>query len=424
MGAVPREEADPVWSEAMIRFPKAMGVEAVAQKPVRFTREIAGLSESEVQTIWAFHQGVRGYRPTPLRKLDTLAGRLGVAGLYVKDESFRFGLNAFKVLGGLYATARVICRELGLEIADTPFSALLKPEVRGKVRGMTLITATDGNHGNGIAWSASQLGCQSVVYMPKGSSGHRVQAIRRNGAQVTVTDLPYDGTVRLAAKTAAKNGWLLVQDTAWDGYTEIPAWITQGYTTMAAEALQQMVPFGESAPTHIFLQAGVGSMAAAIAGYFFNRFQDSRPQMAIVEPDTMACFYRSVCRGDGKPHAVEEASETIMAGLNCGQPSVAAWPVLRDIPSHFIACEDFVSARGMRFLGHPLGSDPQIVAGESGAVGAGLLTLLMEKPELAPLRDSMGLCAGSVILLFNTEGNTDPAMYDKIVFDGYCPSPG
>ncbi len=380
------------------------------------------LGEEAVGHIRRFHETVPGYRATPLIRLDALADRLGVKRIYVKDESKRFGLNAFKGLGGIYAVTRVLCRELGFDMKKATFDDLRAPEIRDRIKDTVFITATDGNHGRGVAWAASQYGCKSHIYMTKGTAQSRVDAIKAAGAEeVVVTDMNYDDTVRLAAKLADENGWKLTQDTAWEGYEEIPEWITQGYTTMGAEILDQLRMDGISKPSHLFLQAGVGSYAGSILGYFANRFGGQPPVTTIVEPVNVACIFESALAGDGKPHPVPGIQQTIMAGLNCGEPCLTTWSILRDFSSFYAACPDFVTAKGMRTLAVPLGSDSKIVSGESGAVGLGLLALLMEREDLSEIRRLEGLDQDSVVLLISTEGDTDPDGYYDVVYNGKYP---
>lgn len=379
------------------------------------------LEAAAVDHIRKFHETVPGYQATPLVRLDGLAVTLGVKRIYVKDESKRFGLNAFKGLGGVYAVTRVLCRELGLDIKKVSFADLQTREIKEKIKDIVFITATDGNHGRGVAWAANQYGCKSYIYMTKGTAQSRVDAIKAVGAEdVIVTDMNYDDTVRLAARLAEENGWKLTQDTAWEGYEEIPEWITQGYTTMGAEILDQLRLDGVTKPTHLFLQAGVGSYAGSILGYFANRFDGQPPVTTIVEPVNVACVFESALAGDGKPHAVTGIQETIMAGLNCGEPCLTTWGILRDLSAFYAACPDFVTAKGMRTLACPLNGDPKIVSGESGAVGIGLLALLMEREDMEKARRVMGFDENSVVLLISTEGDTDPVDYYKVVYNGKC----
>ena len=209
------------------------------------------------------------------------------------------------------------------------------------------------------------MGHKSVVYMPKGSTKERLENIRAAGAAADILELNYDDAVRFAQEQAQANGWIFVQDTAWDGYEEIPAWIMQGYTTMAFEAYQQLAASGAGNPTHIFLQAGVGSMAAAMAGFFAQTYGDVSPKSVIVEPNKADCLFRTARANDGKLHFVTEDMNTIMAGLACGEPSTIAWDVLQSYADAFISCPDFISAKGMRILANPVASDKEVISGES-----------------------------------------------------------
>jgi diaminopropionate ammonia-lyase len=375
------------------------------------------LSPERTANVRAVHAALPEYRPTPLVRLDALAQRLGVGGVYVKDESQRFGLKAFKGLGGLYALFRVVCDELGLDPQETAFADLQLPGLKEKVERLVFVTATDGNHGRGVAWAAAKLGCQAYVYMPRGSSERRAAAIRAAGrAEVTITEWCYDDTVRYAAKMAETYDWLLVQDTSWPGYETIPGYIIQGYTTMADEAACQLAAAGVT-PTHVFLQAGVGAMSGGVLGYLRSRYTQSAPIVSIVEPAEVACIFQAALEHDGAPHAATGNGKTIMAGLNCGEPCTITWPILRDQADHYFACPDFVSAHGMRVL-----AENGVVSGESGAVTAGLLALL-DRPELADMKRALGLDENSVVLLFSTEGDTDEIAYRSIVEDGRYPVP-
>lgn len=391
---------------------------AVSSRPVPSFLRKTGLGQVHV-----FHGGVPSYEITPLVELQALSTQLGVKSILVKDESKRFGLNAFKGLGGSYAVYRVICDKLGLAPESTTFQALQTPDRKKAIADMVFSTATDGNHGKGVAWAAGMLGCKAIIYMPAGSSEIRAQAIRDAGqARVTITDMSYDDTVRMAAREARENGWSLVQDTSWKGYETIPAWIVQGYTTLAAEAMQQMKEL-KTRPTHVFLQAGVGAMAGGIMGYLADGYANQRPIFSVVEPDTVACVYASAQAQDGEPHAVCEPGPTIMAGLNCGEPCTLTWPILRDFSNYYFTCPDFVSAEGMRMLSNPAGKDQPIISGESGAVTFGLVLQLLMNQNLRDIRTHMKLDQNAVILLINTEGDTDPIHYKEIVEKGAYPSP-
>lgn len=380
------------------------------------------LGRSEVAKVRDFHQTFEAYSVTPLRNLSRLACYLGVSGIYVKDESYRFGLNAFKVLGGAYAIGKYLADRLGMKIENLSFDFLKSKEMKERLGEITFISATDGNHGRGIAWAAQQLGQKAVIYMPKGSSLIRLHHITSTGAEGYITDMNYDECVRLCAEKAKENGWIVVQDTAWEGYQEIPTWIMQGYATMALEAMDQLKEWGIDKPTHIFLQAGVGSYAAAIQGLFSSIYGEERPYTAVVEPEKASCLYLSALADDGNPRHVTGQMDTIMAGLACGEPNPIAWNILKDCADMFISCPDYVAAKGMRILGNPLGDDARIISGESGAVTTGILSFLMTDHRLEEAKKLLRLDRDSKILLINTEGDTDPDNYRRIVWDGYFPS--
>lgn len=373
-------------------------------------------SEETCKTVRRFHNSMDAYEPTPLVSLDNLADELGVAKIIVKDESHRFGLNAFKALGASYGMARLLVEKLGHATETITDGYLTSPDVKEKIRETVFVSATDGNHGRAVAWCATRLECKSVIYLPKGAAPFRVEAIQKEGAEAHVTDLNYDDTVRLATQKAHENGWTLMQDTAMPGYEQIPAWIMQGYTTMVAEALEQIAQMGGPMPTHVFLQAGVGSMSGAVLGYLVEKFTGEHPASVIIEPENAACMYKSILAGDGRPHRVGGDLETIMAGLACGEPNPMGWEILRDYADFFMSCPDYVTADGMRRLADPIEADVKIVSGESGAVGIGLLESLMGPSVLKDLQRAVGLDNNSVVLVFSTEGDTDPEGYRKIVY--------
>ncbi|TWH52047.1 diaminopropionate ammonia-lyase [Sporomusa sp. KB1] len=383
--------------------------------------ELDYISEKSIAQATNFHRSFPQYAITPLHELNQLAKAFQVKNIWLKDESYRFGLNAFKVLGGSFAVANYLSKKLGMDIKHVNFELLASPEVKAKLGEITFITATDGNHGRGVAWAARQLGQKAVVYMPKGSAAARFDNIKAEGAAVSITELNYDDTVRLANKHAEENGWVLIQDAAWEGYKDIPAWIMQGYGTIMGEAIQQISELGEDKPTHVFLQAGVGCFAASMLGYLVTKYGENRPVAVVVEPDKAACFYKSVAAGDGNPHAVTGMMETIMAGLACGEPSTLSWDILKYYAQAFVSCPDYVTARGMRILANPLGNDPQVVSGESGAVGLGLLSMLAENKALNALKEKIGLDEHSKILIISTEGDTDAVGYQNIVWNGAYP---
>ncbi len=372
----------------------------------------------QAQRVRHFHQSFPEYSVTPLVKLEVLAEELGVQSIYVKDESYRFGLNAFKVLGGSYAIAREIGRLLGLKEEELTLGRLLAPDVKERLGTLTFVTATDGNHGRGVAWTAQRLGHRAVVFMPKGTAAERLENIRRLGTEASITNVNYDDTVRLARAYAAEHKGIVVQDTSWEGYDEVPLHIMQGYTTMGSEIVEQLQAYGNIKPTHVFLQAGVGAMAGAMAGFIADYYKERRPLITIVEPNQADCIYRTALANDGQLHTVGGALDSIMAGLCCGEPCSLGWRQLAAYADNFVAMPDRAAALGMRVLGRPMGSDAAVVAGESGAAGFGLAMAALWEQDLAELKRSLQLDAKSVILCISTEGATDVANYRRIMWEG------
>ena len=375
------------------------------------------LNLESAKKVQSFHASFPVYKETPLVELKHTAKSMGLGNIYIKDESYRFGLNAFKVLGGSYAIGNYLAKRLGKSITEMPYEKLVSDEVRKVLGDITFVTATDGNHGRGVAWTAKQLQQKSVVYMPKGSAEERLMNIRAEGAEASITDLNYDEAVRLANSQAEQKGWVMVQDTAWEGYEDIPGWIMQGYGTMGYEAYQQI----PEKPTHIFLQAGVGSMAGAVAGFFASVYGEERPIITIVEPNKADCIYRTAEAADGKLHFVTGDMDTIMAGLACGEPCSIGWNVLRDYADNFISCPDYAAAQGMRVLGNPEAGDTKVVSGESGASAFGCIAEIMRDPQLSELKNKLKLDENSRVLFFSTEGDTDKENYKSIVWDGAYP---
>ena len=377
------------------------------------------MSLENVKKARAFHKSFPQYSVTPLANLEGMAADLGLGGLFIKDESYRFGLNAFKVLGGSFAMARYIADETGKDVAECDFDYLTSEQLQKDFGQATFFTATDGNHGRGVAWAAHRLGQKAVVHMPKGSTKTRFDNIAKEGAQVTIEELNYDDCVRLAAKEAEETEHaVIVQDTAWDGYEKIPSWIMQGYGTMANEAAEQLRELEVNRPTHVFVQAGVGSLASAMVGYFTNLFPSNPPKFIIMEAGAADCLYQGALAGDGSPRIVGGDRQTIMAGLACGEPNTIGWDILRNHATAFISCPDWVSAKGMRMLAAPVAGDPTVISGESGAVGMGVIATLMGDPAYEELRSALELGKDSKVLLFSTEGDTDPVRYREIVWDG------
>ena len=377
------------------------------------------MSEENVTKANEFHKSFPQYSVTPLQKLSALASYLGVKGIYCKDESYRFGLNAFKVLGGSYAMGRYIAKELGRDISQLPYNVLSSDKLREEFGQATFFTATDGNHGRGVAWAAKRLGQKAVVRMPKGTTKTRFDNIAKEGAEVTIEEVNYDDCVRMAAAEAAKTEHgIIVQDTAWAGYEEIPSWIMQGYGTLVLEADKQLKENGVDRPTHVFVQAGVGSLAGAVVGYFAHKYKENPPVMVVCEASAADCLYRSAVQADGNLVNVTGDLQTIMAGLACGEGNTIGWDILKNHVTVFASCPDWMSAKATRIYANPLENDPHIISGESGSVPLGLAYTALHDEDAKDLKEALKLDENSNSLVISTEGDTDPVRYREIVWDG------
>ncbi|NNM75198.1 diaminopropionate ammonia-lyase [Enterovirga aerilata] len=344
--------------------------------------------------------------PTPLVPLPGLARELGVADILVKDEGQRLGLGSFKALGGAYAVARLALEEAGRALGrDVPLEDLDRPEVRAVVAGLTFGCATDGNHGRSVAWGARLVGAASAIFVHGGVSDERVSAIARYGARTVRVPGTYDDSVAEAARVCAEKGWIVVSDTSWEGYERVPGLVMQGYTAIVREALRQM----PEPPTHVFIQAGVGGVAASLAGHFALLLGEGRPALTVVEPARAACIFETARAGH--PVGVSRREPTVMAMLECYEPSPLAWRVLSRAADAFMTVEDEDAVRAMRRLARPVAGDPAIVAGESGCAG---LAGLMRAAAEPSWRKEIGLGPGSRVFLVNTEGATDPALYRRL----------
>ena len=395
-----------------------MEIEAFVQNFVpKSSNEKYLFNQDIANKVIKFHRSFPQYEPTPLISLKSLAKGLGVGGIYVKDESKRFDLNAFKVLGGSYAIAKYIAKYLNEPEDNISYSFLISDETKEKLKGLTIVTATDGNHGKGIAWTSRQLGLSCKVFVPRNTTDERIKNINIEGAEVIRTDWDYDDTLRYAVKVAENIGGTVIQDTAWKGYEEIPTWTMQGYITMAAEAFSQLKSIGVTEPTHVFVQAGAGSMAGSVVGYYANVLKH-QPKIALIEAEDSSCFYQTAKANDGKLHFIQNDMNTIMAGLAVGEPCTVAWGILKNYVDVFLSVPDEITAKGMRILGNPLPNDRRIISGESGAVTLGVTVQALQDEDLTWLKEMLGLNAQSQILLFSTEGDTDRKRYEKIVWDG------
>ena len=349
----------------------------------------------------------RGFSPTRLVSLPHLAAEAGVASLHYKDEAARFGLGSFKALGGAYAVARLLAREASDRLGrPVGLDGIASNAVPGTVRDITVTCATDGNHGRSVAWGAQRFGCRCVIFIHATVSEGRRHAIEAYGAQVRRTAGNYDDSVREAEETARAEGWFVVSDTSYPGYTDVPRDVMQGYELMAAEAFDAL----DRPPTHVFLQTGVGGMAAAVAAQAKRRYGSERPIIVLADPVDAACWVESFAAG--RPTVVDGDLPTVMAGLACGEVSLLAWTILRDHADAVVAVPDGVALDAMRRLANPPGGTPPIVAGESAT--AGLAALLMLADD-GTARAELGLDTESRALVFGTEGDTDPELYREIV---------
>ena len=370
--------------------------------PYRFSGQ--SIKENS-DTAYNFHKTLPGYLPTPLLNLRHFAQEIGIGDCYIKDESQRLGLNAFKVLGASYAMAEEIKKYVPEGQSNLSFESIKSHKT--SIKDLTFVTATDGNHGRAVAWCAEQYGCRAVVFMPKGSSEIRLKSILEHKAKAEITELNYDETVKYAESEAIKNNWVLLQDSSWPGYTEVPRNIMVGYKTMVQEFFEQTSDW----PTHVIAQAGVGSFAASIFSSFISSTKQ-QPKFILLEPSGAACFFNSVKVGDKKPHLTPDLN-TMMAGLSCGMPSILAWDIIVPIADIFAICEDNIAIKGMQILSQPTEGDPSIISGESGAVPIGFLHEVATNPLYSDLRDQLQLDVSSKVLFFSTEGDTDPELYKK-----------
>ena len=354
--------------------------------------------------------GWPGYAPTPLIALAGLAAEFGIDQLLYKEERHRFGLNSFKALGGAYAVMRVLAKKLAHrgvpdQITSRDLAAGRWREITGDI---TVVSATDGNHGRSVAWGARTFGCRCVIFVHESVSQGRRDAIGRYGAQVREVKGNYDDAVRHAAATAATEGWTVVSDTSYPGYSEIPLDVMHGYGVMAAEVVQQLA--NSQPPTHVFAQAGVGALAGAVCATFWLQWGDRRPRFVVVEPTHADCVYRSL--EAGHPVVVDGALDTVMAGLACGEVSELAWEVLQSGTNVALAIDDRFALQAMRALAEPTAGDAAVVAGETGCVGLAALLAAQDRPAL---QRALALNEDSRVLLLGSEGDTDPLIYRQVV---------
>ena len=346
----------------------------------------------------------QGYAPTPLHDLKELAASLNLESILYKDEGPRFGLGSFKALGGAYAAARVLQREVSRRSGqNVTLEDIKNGNYADVVSTLTLVTATDGNHGRSVAWGAQSFGAKCRIYIHAEVSEGRAKAMKNLGATIIRIDGDYDDSVDLAREDAAKNGWFVVSDTTWEGYVDPPLDVMAGYAVISREVVDTL----KMPPTHIFIQAGVGGLPAAISANLRQQYGTNSPRVIVVEPEQAACLFASAKQGQATTIKVEQ--ESIMAGLSCGKPSPLAWDILCEEVSHFLTIPDDLAAPTMRLLAK---QTPPIVAGESAIAG---LAGLIAATQQSGLRKDLSLDPNARILLIGTEGATDIEIYQQIM---------
>ncbi len=350
-----------------------------------------------------------GYQVTPFVKLAGLAKQVGLEQIFYKDEGGRFGLGSFKALGGAYAVFRLLSAAVKDKLGLVQVSAadLVAGRYADITQNITVTCATDGNHGRSVAWGARMFGCKCVIYIHQGVSDARRRAIEAFGANVVRTSGNYDQSVRQASEEALAQGRFVVSDTSYEGYMEVPRDVMQGYTVMAAEAFEQLAGVR---PSHIFVQGGVGGLAAAICAQAWELWGAERPKFIVVEPERAACLFESAKAG--RPTAVAGDQPTVMAGLDCGEISLLAWEILETGCDAFMTLSDEAALASMRMLANPPVGDLPIAAGESAVAGLAGALIAMSHPDQRAL---LQLNAESRVLVFGSEGDTDPELYENIV---------
>jgi len=373
------------------------------------TAHRAVLNEQEAQAAFQEISSWPGYAQTPLLNLPGLAAKVGVASVQYKDEGGRFRLGSFKALGGAYAVYQHLAQKIAQHAgaAEITSAELASGKWRDLTKDWAVCCATDGNHGRSVAWGAQMFGCCCVIYLHENVSPGREAAIAHYGAETHRMSGNYDDSVRQAAEDAEQNGWTVISDTSYEGYTDIPRDVMHGYTVMVEESVRQL---DGTLPTHILVQGGVGGVAAAVFARFWWEFGGQRPNFVIVEPEQAACLYESARAG--KWVQLTGNLDTVMAGLSCGEPSLLAWEILKDCVDGFLTLPDSAALDAMRLLAAGVNGDVPVVAGESAVPGVSALLEMAAHPDCAP---ALGLNADSRILVFGTEGDSDPELYREIV---------
>ncbi len=345
------------------------------------------------------------YTPTPLLEMSQLAAEAGLDRIWYKDESQRFSLKSFKALGGAYAVLRLLQNVVADKTGERPDLEAFRSGAFAELVADTVIScATDGNHGRSVAWGCQQCGCRCVIYIHRDVSSYREQAMAAYGAEVVRIDGNYDDSVRIADEDAKRYGRIIVSDTSYPGYMDIPRDVMHGYSVMLREAVEQLD--GEI-PTHVFIQGGVGGLAASVCAYFWQTWGERRPRFVVVEPEQANCLQQSARAGEAV--VVHGDLDTLMAGLACGEVSALAWPILEAGADDFLTLGESGVAPAMRLLHE---QQPPIEAGESGVAGIAAALIARADPELSR---RLQLDAHSRVFVIGTEGATDPEVYRELV---------
>lgn len=373
------------------------------------TPDAPGEPESPLE----FHRRLPGYAPTPLIEAKSVARQLGVGKLWVKDESSRIGLPSFKILGASWATYEALSRLPGTQLRSWEKITELADQF-APLRPLTLVAATDGNHGRAVARMAALLGLEALIFVPDDMAQARRSAIVAEGARVVTVQGSYDDAVRLSAEAAGTDTRkLVISDTSWPGYEQTPRDVIAGYSTIFREIDADLERRGEDAPDLVIVQIGVGALAAAVVQHYRSADIEDikrRPLIVGVEPVGADCLLQSMMRG--RISEVPGPHLSIMAGLNCGLPSEVAWPLVSQGTDLFLAIEDERSRQAIHALARE-----DITAGETGAAGVGGLIELLSGEQTELFRSLLRIGETTKVLAICTEGATDPASYQAILAD-------
>jgi len=384
--------------------------------------EVKGLEHftmEEAEKAKKFHKSIFSYKETPFYNLTEFAEYFKVKNIYVKDEGVRFERESFKALGRTYAIGKILADRIGKDISDVSSGYFYIPEVKAMTQEITFATATDGEFGATVAWAAREMGHKAMIYLAENVSEYQIEAIKQEGAEVKVFDKPYSEVIVELLKDAGKNDWEVIQDTTWKTGYNVPIWIMQGYMTLLLEVKESLEKIGENAPSHIFIQAGLGSLAASVIGMVKNSMPKNMPKFILVENENVSSIFYSAKLSDGMPHSEDERKESPelkTLGVAHGAINEVAWEIIKSHADFFVKCPNWVHARGMRILA--ASKEAAITAGASGGLTMGLLSVILEREKFSDLKEALELNEESRILVINTDGLSNPEYYRSVVWDG------